>query len=444
MFDALTGIASSIDSITEQEKCSKLDLEFTPLCEQSTFTTLDLGNVLASSRYDGLTGAIEFENNDRRSTSFDYYQIQEDLTTKFIGRYNSTGLFSANAVLSFKNGTTPESRIIPSTISLNETVPRIVTAFSVIAIICVVSAMIYVYIHRKSRVVIKTSLFYLESIFFGILLVYLHLIIWSLQPSRVTCNLKLYIGAIGIALIFGSLFSKIYRVFLVQTNRTKDSMISIRIQIFFLIFFLLIEVGLLTLMAFISGPPFGFSPQVIQSQTSSLFQFTECNTADVNAQDKILIAVFFLNGILLVLGLFVAQITRNIRTVNDETKFILVALADYFVVGGIFIPVYFTISDALNTDNTKYLVRSLVVLFTTSFTFGVIALPKILSIRTSVSSIESGRSQSSGSGGRSTQLSTTDGQLIQPSSAMQSTQLLSSDAGIRSSLYFDSTMSSTE
>lgn len=253
---------------------------------------------------------------------------------------------------------------------------------SVIFILLAVAFMIVFLVKRKSRVVVKARLLFLQSVLFGLILWFGSLCLWSIDQSVLICNLKVFMAVLGYSIIIGNVAAKTMHVFMVFTNIAES---QTRIRNWMLLAYTgavcFINMILLAVLLLISPGYKGLKDQVTQSEVATLYQYITCDIADEEDFKIVMIAAGIVNALILIFIYALNIISRKVRTPYSESKYLSVVILDFIVVGAITTAVYFTLVDSEGIDERRYTTRSIGMLIVGCFTLLVLFVPKILALR---------------------------------------------------------------
>ena len=266
--------------------------------------------------------------------------------------------------------------------------------------------MIYFFIKRKEKVVKKTSPVFVQLMLFGIIMVNVSLIIWSFESTQLFCITKVWIGAIGFALIMGNLLAKTYRIFKIFTNvRVSSVAITDADLLKFSGGIILFEVLLLSIYTFAKGLP---DAVLKDSTTQTLYRFISCEVSDSSFQTIMTIAILVINALFVLFGVVIAYLTRNVDSSFNESKYIALTMYVYLLSGLIFLAIYFTSGDGSGSVFRQYLARSLGGVIAMIFTIASLFGPKLAAV---IKEQQSSSKKTSSEGSRIRDLSTTTSSL---------------------------------
>lgn len=211
---------------------------------------LDDGNAvkeaLSLTSFSGVTGDVVFIDGER-SGIYDILNFRDDNKplVKVASWKNSTITLVENEPIIWPDGTNnvPSDRINIEKYTEYDSVFGIV-ALSIISffLMLMIATYIAIYVYRSTPVMRYSSPLFLGLILLGLTLLYVHLIFWYGYPTKVTCNLKAWIGFIGFSFMLSAQISKTYRVYKIFKQRRKIKKVIIT------------NVDLLKYVAFITLP----------------------------------------------------------------------------------------------------------------------------------------------------------------------------------------------
>jgi hypothetical protein len=253
VFDSVTAIASALNLI--QTNCDSL-ANVTFCDSHMNITGQALVPAIRQNTFQGLTGPVQFVDNDRLDLNFTVNQYRVDGTIVVVGSVNSSGNATMdNSLLIFKttkNDThsqqsmhgqhhkhdigsdgggeagmraqsqytrpavpgAPISKIVPQQILIKDPVGAVFMSFVFLGMLVTLAFHLYFFIYRKEKVVRKTSPVFNQLILFGIDLVLISQIFWVVPQSTTFCILKVWFICLGFGLIMGypSILSSPFRV----------------------------------------------------------------------------------------------------------------------------------------------------------------------------------------------------------------------------------------
>lgn len=227
------------------------------------------------------------------------------------------------------------------------------------------------------------------------------------------------------------MLAKTYRIFKIFNNiRVTSLVIRDTDLLLFSGLVLLGEVILLSIYTFVSPFP---EPVVIQSKSDSLLQFVECRCPSSSIQVGLLISLIAYNALLVVAGVVIAYLTRNVDSAFNESQYIAITMYIYLLAGIILIPLYYTAGDSRSSIDREFVLRCLGITLSMYFTLVALFVPKIIAVEAERKARRDAKRRdaaSEGSSHRITDVSTTGadstlryGRVNSTASGSQSTDL---------------------
>lgn len=352
-------------------------------------TAVEMNKIIQVTAFEGTTGTIAFNGNDPVSTIFsrnrrpDFVGVAFDITQRradgslvVIGEANAeSNITIYDEKLEWKNGRLPVSAIVPEEITFSEPLGWSALIMILIALLLVIGISVYFYIHRREKVIKKTSPFFSQLILLGIFLCVASQIFWDVTQSTATCVIKVWLLAIGFGLIMGNLLAKTYRIFKIFNNARVTSLVIRDIDLLkFTGSVLLLEILMLCIYCFPSGLP---KPTVYQSTSDSLLKYIQCAVPSSALQLTGTIILFCVNFVLVLGAVIIAFLTRNVDSAFNESLYIAYVVYIYLVVSIVLLPLYYTAGDSRSSQSRKFVLRTVGVLIPMFFTLGALFAPKI-------------------------------------------------------------------
>jgi hypothetical protein len=234
----------------------------------------------------------------------------------------------------------------------------------VLTALCVAAAIFYMSVvvhYRKSKVIIASSGLFLVSMCIGGMLMFGSVAAF-VSNTDIGCNLFIWMLPVGFALLFGSLFAKTGRIYLLFSNKSlqlvkyTDRDVGLCVGVV-----LLGEIVVLGVMT-------GMQPATYAFQTEGDSEFSFCL---YHMPTGVTLLVY--NGIIIVFGIIIAALVNKLRlTLYNEAKYIGLAMYNFALIA-IFIAVIFLVSDVV----VRYALLCCCILFITMVSLSVLFIPKI-------------------------------------------------------------------
>eukprot|EP00753_Platysulcus_tardus_P014749 PLAT4443.5.p1 GENE.PLAT4443.5~~PLAT4443.5.p1 ORF type:complete len:1083 (-),score=544.47 PLAT4443.5:164-3412(-) len=218
-----------------------------------------------------------------------------------------------------------------------------------------------------------------------------------LPPSNGTCAASIWLGILGYACMFGSLFAKTYRVHRLFNNRRLRK-VSVRDVDLLRGLALVLVVELLLLTALQTGG--GFIADAIVPNRADIVWYTRCGVADGAVNMIPLLAA--VNLLPLLVGLYLAWQVRNVSAGFNESKFIALSLFNFTAAAAIAVPT-FALADTFPAIAMSVIpsLFAWVVLFTLAALLGPKAYGVMRNIKIKGPSTSDSSKASTGGGGSS-------------------------------------------
>ncbi|EDV23193.1 uncharacterized protein TRIADDRAFT_64091 [Trichoplax adhaerens] len=392
VYDSVYALALALNKT--EERLRSYNMSLSDFHYNNTFIFNILFKALKETQFLGASGPFRFYSRSRIGNVdiIQYQNISGSFKEVTIGNYLGA---NSNIVLMKEKIIWPGGKIPSDHVEIKtEKVPISYQTFliflilSVIGIAVTVTFLLFNIAFRLERV-IKMSSPKINNLFLlGCILCYVSVVIHgseainyqSLPALQVICTARIWTLIIGFTLAFGSLFSKMWRVYKIFTNKTAKSVIIRDRQLFSITVILaLIDLVLLTLWQIID--PLVPTWQVVnlttmRTQSNILIResYLICTCSNITIWIGITLAYKF---VVLIFGAFLSWETRsvNIPALNDSYH---VGLSIYNVV------IICTIGFLINilvpvTPQTAFVVTGTFIIFCTTSIVCFIFFPKVKS-----------------------------------------------------------------
>ncbi|KAJ8396119.1 hypothetical protein AAFF_G00021920 [Aldrovandia affinis] len=234
--------------------------------------------------------------------------------------------------------------------------------------------MVVAYHFRRNKRIRASGLVLLEAILFGALLLYFPVVILYFQPSVFRCILLRWVRLLGVAIVYGTVILKLYRVLKVFLSRTAQRipyMTSCRVLRLLAVILLVV---CWFLVAWTSAACQNLDrnlPLIAVGLTPEGLQFSMCL---LDRWDYMMAIAEFL---FLLWGVYLCYAVRTVPSAFHEPRYMAVAIYNELVISAIFHIIRFTLAPALHPD------WMLILLFahthlTVTVTLGLLLVPKFL------------------------------------------------------------------
>eukprot|EP00029_Vermamoeba_vermiformis_P004835 TRINITY_DN154_c0_g2_i1.p1 TRINITY_DN154_c0_g2~~TRINITY_DN154_c0_g2_i1.p1 ORF type:complete len:708 (+),score=157.53 TRINITY_DN154_c0_g2_i1:228-2351(+) len=234
----------------------------------------------------------------------------------------------------------------------------------VLTALCIAAAIFYMSVvahYRKSKVIIASSGLFLISMCIGGMLMFGSVAAF-VSNTDIGCNLFIWMLPVGFALLFGSLFAKTGRIYLLFSNKSlqlvkyTDRDVGLGVGVI-----LLGEYVILVAMTVVQPADYVFQSLGTADFTFCLFHYPTG------------ITLLVYNGIVMVFGVIISILISRLRlTLYNEAKYIGLAMYNFALIA-IFIAVIFLVSDVI----VRYALLCCCILFITMVSLSVLFIPKI-------------------------------------------------------------------
>ena len=371
VYDSVVAVANALDTILNN--CTAITSR--DVCTPTNFTSEDLLVAMRELSFSGKSGLIKFDGVDRTTSNFFYLQY-DGSSWQTVGSYDeSTNAATFDTPLTWRTAgnTTPFSQIIPDVLSYGSGMAIVVMSISAISIIIAFISMVLFWRNREKPVIKRSSPIFCNMILGGLILIWISLFMWAGNQTDILCNSKLWLGAIGYAIVMGALLAKNYRIWRIFDNdKLRSRVITNRELLYFSAVIVGIEMLLMGILM-IDRP----TPKILISGSSTLYHYQACQTNNTLFQKVMTGVLFAYNGLLVFIGSLLAFKTRKVVSSFNESKFIAVSMYNMLISGVVLAPIYFTTGDSRGVASRLYIIRSLACLFATVITMTALFGPKI-------------------------------------------------------------------
>ncbi|CAD5225565.1 unnamed protein product [Bursaphelenchus xylophilus] len=352
--------------------------------ESAEITAHRLLQLMGKDQFEGLTGRVKFDHNERLGLVYVYQWIN--------GTYMNMGYYDGT-VDRFDIHKIEESWTVPRDATVVIRQRRYVNYF-LLGIMCAISifgmlvAALFLFLNIKYRnhKFIKMSSPNMNNvIIFGSMCCYASVILLGIDTRFVgsnafekLCYIKTWVLSVGFTLAFGSMFSKTWRVHSIFTNIRKDKKAIKDAQLFMIVALLLFIDGLI-LGAWSIISPFRFKitehepvrvknqlviPELERCQSDYAFLFQ---------------GIFYvIKGMLMIFGCFLAWETRavNVPALNDS-KYIGMSVYNVVVMSVIGVALAVMLQDRVTES---FILTAILIIFCTTLTLCLVFVPKVVEL----------------------------------------------------------------
>ncbi|KAI6189320.1 Gamma-aminobutyric acid type B receptor subunit 2 [Aphelenchoides fujianensis] len=351
--------------------------------ENAEKTAARLLTFMGQSVFDGVTGTVRFEHNERLGL-VSLFQWRNGSYTN-IGYYDSA--LHVFVVDSSSDWIPPRDATV--VVRQRQYVSYfLLGAMCSIALVGVILALMFLFINIKYRnhKFIKMSSPNLNNfIIVGSICAYISIFLLGLDTRFVSpkaferlCYTKTWVLSVGFTLAFGSMFSKTWRVHSIFTNIRKDKKAIKDAQLFLIVaLILLIDGVILGVWAFVS--PFRF--QVTEHEAirhKNQLIIPELEKCQSHYLIFFQVIFYIIKGMLMIFGCFLAWETRavNVPALNDS-KYIGMSVYNVVVMSVIGVSLAFILQEKINE---AFLLTSFFIIFCTTLTLCLVFVPKVVEL----------------------------------------------------------------
>jgi ABC-type branched-subunit amino acid transport system substrate-binding protein len=289
--------------------------------------------------FQGTTGEITFNGTERLKSQFDIIQLQDGYSTTLLGSYSKQGMSFDKSALKFKQYSTPNP-FRPISNRFSDIPSVILNTLSLLGILACVILLAYFQKNKENVVMKQSSRVISQIILIGMILTYCAMIIWSLEPTTLSCVSLTWIACIGISLIFSHIIAKTFRIW--RIFYYKKSVKILDVDLLKVTFSsLLLEIVVLCCWTFIDGLPL-IVP--IQAPDDNSIVYLRCGSNESFVKTVLLYVLVGYNGLLFIGASFLAYKVRNVDSAFNESKQIAVVM--YSIIFSILfvLPIYYNVN----------------------------------------------------------------------------------------------------
>ncbi|XP_072048110.1 gamma-aminobutyric acid type B receptor subunit 2-like [Amphiura filiformis] len=336
---------------------------------------------LDQTDFDGMTGQVTFRGGDRLvDTSIGQMQGYTRITVAAYSIKQDSVIWENN--ITWKGGYQPldHTRIVRSERyhSVGYTPYVVLCLFAVIGILMAGIFLAFNIRYKEKRLVKRSSPNINNVIIFGSILIYITVPIGGLDRQS-ACQSRVWFLSIGFVLAFGSMFSKIWRVYRVAALKTPVRRAITDRYLYIMIFvFLCIDVFFLTLWQAIE--PMQLETKEIKveesetghQRTVTIHYIQQCTSDNVIFW---LLPLYAYKGLLLIFGTFLVWETRKVKipALNDS-KLVGICVYNTVVLCIVGVSGSFLISE---DTSGLFSFTSCIIIFCATFTLLVLFIPKV-------------------------------------------------------------------
>eukprot|EP00808_Paulinella_micropora_P018678 g80264.t1 len=268
----------------------------------------------------------------------------------------------------------------PVEIKLNQSVASAVIALAGIALVICLLVATSIVRHRATRLIKASSFAFSVTLILSCGVVSGSVVLFALspQPNNVVCALRWWVPCIAASMVFGTLFSKTFRLFAIFRIFEKGKKVphSIRftdVRVAGLVGSFILGTSIILALYFLIDPPFYELVEVESKGGGPLYYFDACYVSKVFVP-----LIFALYAVLLTGQSYLAYRVRDLPTLFNESKLIAWLLYNTVFVGLVGVVVDFMLPD--KEISGKMIVRAVALLLGALTPVFVLYVPKLLVI----------------------------------------------------------------
>ncbi|XP_046576507.1 gamma-aminobutyric acid type B receptor subunit 1-like [Haliotis rubra] len=232
---------------------------------------------------------------------------------------------------------------------------------------------------RKIKIVKMSSPRLNNLILIGCLLLYVTVFLYDMTSTVVgdICKVKVLLLVIGFSFAFGALFAKTWRVHYIFTNATKQKKILTDTQLFVMVGALVGLNSTVVVVWVLVDPVAVVNKDSIPQRDEANDRETRAYVETCESRNQLYFSatLFGIQGILLLLGTFLAWETRKVKIEGlNDSKMIGICIYNVVVLSVLGVTVSMAMGDQVSLN---YCLTSLVVIIATTVTQCLIIVPKI-------------------------------------------------------------------
>ncbi|KAJ3411099.1 hypothetical protein HDV05_002744 [Chytridiales sp. JEL 0842] len=336
----------------------------------------------------GASGPLVFDRNGDRKNDFMVYNVKGGVQNRaVVATLNSTNQASfakvGNYEVTYNGGSTvppPDGvRIYRSLIEYNSPFGLFaIIAFMVMTLITVISTGV-VLVAWNTPPVKAMSLPFTLLCAAGLTLEYFSVFGWlGYYENGMTCTVQTWLGWMGYSLLMQSVLPKCFRIYRIFGSKRATGAYLKDIYLVPLSFIITgINAAILGAWTAIDRPM-----PVLNTDAFEGVTYYQCQSISSTVQNNFNIILLVYNGALLLCALWLAYATRNVSSTYRETPYILYTSQIILICA---VVVLALVNSPGGNFDTQVVIRLILVLFATSFTYamtlGRVALATMLSIR---------------------------------------------------------------
>uniref|UniRef100_A0AC34QA04 G-protein coupled receptors family 3 profile domain-containing protein n=1 Tax=Panagrolaimus sp. JU765 TaxID=591449 RepID=A0AC34QA04_9BILA len=338
---------------------------------------------LSDISFEGVTGKVKFQNNERLGVSF-IEQWWNGSYTNIAYYDNANDDFVIESVYDWVPP--PAATVVKRERQyISVYLLAIMCSLSVVGVLLALFFLLFNFKYRNHRFIKMSSPNMNNLIICGSICAYISIFLIGIDTRFVSpflfeklCYAKTWVLSVAFTLAFGSMFSKTWRVHSIFTNIRKDKKAIKDYQLFMIVALIMtVDAIILCLWAFIS--PFRFSisdHETLQSKNVLIIPELERCQSDYSIYFQVVFYV--IKGMLMIFGCFLAWETRavNVPALNDS-KYIGMSVYNVVVMCVIGLSLAIVLQERVNE---AFALTSFFIIFCTTLTLSFVFVPKIIEL----------------------------------------------------------------
>lgn len=346
-------------------------------------------DIMKRMSFAGMTGQVKFDSNHDRITKLEVRQIQGNTERRvaFYDMENDTYEEDNNSNYLWDGGKVPVDglRIKEKLEGVDSGVLWFVIVVSILGVLMAIGFLIFNVYNQNIRYIKMSSPNLNNLIIVGCIHVYVAGVLFGLNKEQASylCQLELWIVVIGFSLGFGAMLSKTWRVHVIFLNTKTAKRVIIRDRQLFGMVAVLLLIDFIILVTWqivdpVTSKVENLTLQVsLEDDTGIQPYITMCTCDNITIW---LACIYVHKGLLLLFGAYLAWETRKVHipALNDS-KLIGLSVYNVIIPCILVIPILGVVADR---PTIQFGLSSFLTIFCTSFTLGLVFVPKIMFLRT--------------------------------------------------------------
>lgn len=345
---------------------------------------------LNKTQFQGLTGPVQFTSKGDRMGYMKIEQLQdwkERTVSLYLQQNDSILDVPASRFIWQGTGPPPDSaRLVCKLMTISPELYGVVCAITVLCIILAVCFLGFNIKLRNYRYIQMSSPRLNNTIVIGCIAMYLSVFMFGLDgnlisPDRYSsnCQARIWLTSLGFTTAFGAMFAKLWRVYVIFTNRKLRKKVIKDGKLFMFVGALLL-VDVLTLSVWSGADHLtrrlqnGTIEHGIEYDTLPQWEYCDCQ------HKAIWFGVLFATkGLLLLFGVFLAWETRHVKipALNDS-RYVGMSVYNVVILSVVGVPAALMIEHA---QDASFALTAFFVIFSTTVTLCLVFVPKFIAVK---------------------------------------------------------------